>query len=148
MFNLMNRNDFEELWKAHKSIVDEVQFVASKHCDGVYEFERLQVLTPFPSDVLVHGSYSCWTGAVSFTFWIEGLGPIIRYCMGGPAHSDAGRYHRHLMRNPEDIRQNLPYAEPRPDMSGWSAKQIWDQVCLEGNITHTETFYEPEYLCK
>lgn len=142
------RSDFEAFWRADKSIVEEIRFTPSKQCEGVFEFERVQLLVPVPSDYLVHGSYSCLTGAVTYHFWIEGLGPVVRYCMGGPEHGGAGRFHRHCMRNLQDIRRNLPYAESRAEMTGWSARQIWEQICSEGNITHSERFYEPEYLCE
>jgi hypothetical protein len=148
MFFLMVRGEFEEFWRSEKSIVDEIRFVASKQCEEVYEFDHVEVLAPFPSIVLVHGSYSCRTEAVVYTFWIEGLGPIVRYCMGGPDHRGAGRFHYHCMRNAADIRQNLPFAESRPDMDGLTAKQIWEQICIEGKITHTDLFFEPEHLCK
>lgn len=147
MFNRMNFKDFEALWQGNKSIVEEVRFIP-RLAEGVFEIERVEVLGTFSGDVVVHGSYHCGTGAVTFTFCVEGLGAIVRYCVGGNMHGNAGRYHRHEMRGPDDIRQNLPYAVARPDLIGLTAKQVWEVVCQESNISHTDTFFDPEPLCE
>lgn len=142
----MNRNEFLDLWKQQKSIVDEVRFERSRTYANVYEFEDVRVLADFPGEILVAGTYERLIGAVRYTFWIKGLGPIIRYCIGGTEHAGT-RFHQHELRTLDCSRRNLPFTIPRDDMRGWTAKQVWYQVLKEGNITHTETFYEPEALC-
>lgn len=144
----MNWHEFQALWCAEKSIVEEVRFIKSGQFSNVYEFDKVPVLAAFPSEVWASGTYECKIQAVRYTFHVEGIGPILRYCMGGTTHGNAGRFHYHEMRSPEEAKRNLPHAVPRLDMRGMSAKQVWHQICREGKITHSDTFYEPERLCR
>lgn len=146
--NRMNQNEFAAVWATDKSIVEEIRFRRSKQATEVYEFDRVEVLANFPGQIWVHGSYNCRIGCVAYTFWIEGVGSVVRYCMGGPEHGNAGRFHYHEMRRPSDPRQNLPYVEARPEMEGLTSLEIWKQVCVESHITHTDKFFEPEFLCR
>lgn len=145
----MNRQEFEELWaETDKCVTEDITY--SRAPGGHHElycFDYVPVICQSGVELSVSGSYSCRTGACTFTFTINGLGPISRYCLGGPIHGEVGRYHQHLLRNERHVRQNLPYAEARPSMEGMTAKQVWAQICFDTDIAHTGNFFEPEVLC-
>lgn len=147
MFNLMNRREFEDLWELEKSIVEEVRFSQSRQYPDVYAFDRVEVLTNFSGQIFASGTYECKTRSFVYQFRIEGVGPIVRYCIGGTKHGSGGRYHQHGLRRPECCRNNLPIVSPRDDLRGLTARAVWHEVLKEGNITHADTFYEPEALC-
>ncbi|HZL29302.1 MAG TPA: hypothetical protein VFC39_22450 [Acidobacteriaceae bacterium] len=145
----MIRHEFEDFWREpNKCVTDDIIFRLSVGYGAVYSFDDIPVICQSDMELAVHGSYSCLTRAMSYNFTIKGVGPITRYCAGGPEHHDSGRYHHHLLRHESDPRQNLPYAEARPTLEGMSALEIWKLICIEGNISHTGTFYEPEVMCQ
>jgi hypothetical protein len=145
----MKRHEFEALWsEPDKCVTDDIVFRPSFGYLSVYSFDDVPVICQSGIDLRLNGSYSCLTGAISYNFSIKGIGPINRYCAGGPEHRGAGRFHRHLLLQESDPRQNLPTAEARPTLESMSALEIWKLICDEGLISHTGIFFEPEVLCK
>lgn len=145
----MFRLEFENLWaEADKCVTDDIAYrkETGGHKD-LYCFDYVPVICQSGVALSVSGSYSCRTGAITFTFTVDGLGPVTRYCLGGPEHRDATRYHQHLLRDGKDPRRNLPYAEARPSMEEMGAKQAWEQICKDADIAHTGMFFEPEVNC-
>jgi hypothetical protein len=149
LFARMQRGEFEAIWALPgKCVNEDIVFTAAKGLRGTYCFDDIEVLVDHPSKLLVHGTFNCRTGALIFNFTLDGVGPVCRYCLGGTAHGDAGRWHQHLLRQESHPRQNLPFAIPRLTLRGLSAIKTWEQICQESNITHTADFFEPEVQCK
>lgn len=145
----MFRHEFDALWsEPDKCVTEEIIFRLGSGYGPVYSFDDIPVICQSGIDLRLHGYYSCLTSAITFNFTIPGIGPVNRYCAGGPEHLNAGRFHRHLMTHESDPRQNLPHAEARPMLEGLSTIGIWRLICSEGQIEHTERFYEPEDLCE
>lgn len=145
----MFRQEFEALWAERNKCVNED--IAYQRAPGarreLYFFDCIPIICQSGIALAVSGSYSCRTGAITFNFTVEGVGPVTRYCIGGTEHGRSGRYHQHLLRHESCSRRNLPYAEQRLNMVGMSAKKIWQEICTEADINHTGTFFEPEVQC-
>ena len=145
----MFRHEFEALWaERDKCVMEDITW---RRPPGVRKdlfcFDYVPVVCQSGIELGVNGSYSCPTGASTFNFTVNGLGPISRYCVGGTEHKEASRYHQHILIHEKHVRQNLPYAEARPNMEGMTPKQAWDYICQEADITHTGQFFEPEVDC-
>lgn len=145
----MTLAEFDQLWNEEdKCIMEDIQFGACNSSGGSFCFEKLQVVCQSGMPLEIYGTYQCETGAITYNFVVQGIGPVTRYDAGGPEHKDATRFHRHVPQSHTDFRQNLPYAEPRADLQGRTAEEIWTVVCSEARISHTGAFFPPEVLCK
>lgn len=87
---------------------------------------------------------------MAVNFQIKGVGAIRRYCLGGLAHKDVGRYHEHIMQKESDVApgSNLPFAIDRLDFVELTPKVAWLKICQEAKIAHTADFKDPEEWCK
>lgn len=140
--------------------MDRAQFVAlrdqpDKRINGDISFQRKQDLRPqLMADATIERSggpplritmlYNPETGTKGICVIPPGAeGPVCRLDVDGQRHRDAGRSHKHALQTPECPRRNLPDATARPELSGLTMKQVFDQFCSEANIVHAGTFHEP-----
>ena len=121
----MEPSEFDAFWNDTKTVVQDIRFeFASKETD-VLEFDDIEVLTAaVPEAVTIHGRYLCRTGEICYNFVLSGVGPIARYDVRGSRHGKAGRTHLHTLKNASDPRNNLPHAEPRPELDTLTAIQL------------------------
>jgi len=83
-------------------------------------------------------------GGISYNFSIRGVGPICRVDVNGSIHKNCGRTHKHSLQREIDPRRNLPDAIARPELSGLTARQVWQVICEEAGIKHLGEFMDPE----
>jgi hypothetical protein len=144
----MNRDEFQCLQRTqNKCINEDVDFHVSRGRDEM-DFYDVRILTDAVDGIKLAGHYNCKVGSVTYNISVEGVGPICRYDVNRPIHRDAGRYHVHELTHPEDPRRQLPHAIKREDLIGLTARQVFEKLCLEWNVTHVGTFFEPEVKCK
>ena len=142
----MGRDEFDQLWKAQKSIVDDIEFVRDD--DSLHNFVFSEVIVHGTEAAFVlNGHYDCLTGYFSVNFIIPGVGPVHRYDLGGDRHHSAGRYHEHRIETLHCARRNLPFALERSDLEGLTPSEAWQKICAEASIVHTGSFFPPEVLC-
>jgi hypothetical protein len=145
----MDSNQYESFWAMpDKCINEEIVFDPHPTIQGVFAFEHVEVITPGYEGVLLNGWYHCKIGAITYNFTLNGVGAISRYCAGNQVHGDGGRYHQHYIGSKSCVRRQLPRVYRRDDLRGLTAKQVWDQLCADAKITHTQIFFEPEHRCK
>ena len=141
----MNRNEFEQLRNLPgKRITVDIAFTATRDGKPNLVFDQVAVANDLGWDVLLNGTYKPDIPAISFNIVIRGLGPVCRVEVNGPIHGDAGRTHKHDLRNDEDPRLNLPDVVARPHLEGRSAREVWETLCRQANIIHEGTFHDPE----
>jgi len=144
----MFRHEFEAFWVVPKSLVEDIHFRAQKGHNDIYIFGGVELIGDLCAGILLNGDFNCRTGSLSLNFTLAGVGAIHRYCLGGPSHKDAGRYHEHFLQQPSDPRVNLPYAVRRDDLVNLNSTAAWRKICEEANIAHAGTFHEPEGYCR
>jgi hypothetical protein len=138
----LTRQEFTSLRDCAKTITDDIFFKASEIRD-ILELNELVVENEFGLELVLTGSYTPAIPTVTFNFSI-GREPICRVEVNGNVHRDAGRTHKHELRNENCSRQNLPTAFARPELENKSTKEIWKKLCEMANITHTGDFFAPE----
>jgi hypothetical protein len=141
----MFRAEFEAIWSAEKSIVQDVVFELSRGYTDVYSVDNIEVIGI--GGLFANMSYDCRSAALSCNFTLKGVGAIHRYCMGGTSHGDCGRFHEHYIHHGDCVRRQLPNVVRRDDLTKKGTEELWRTVCQEANITFTGEFYAPEAQC-
>jgi len=141
----VDRYDFTQLLKAQgKEITADIEFVEDRRLPKeVLVFDNVSVRNYQDHDIVVNGRYDRRTKATVFNFVLRGEGPICRVEVNGLAHSEAGRTHKHELKNEGDPRKHLPYAAARPDLEGKSPLEIWQDLCKRARIEHSGSFVDP-----
>lgn len=140
----MTREQFCELRDAPgKVISDDIEWTAMPGMAGNLSFRDVVVHNEQGMSILLHGTYKPEVDSVTYIFVLEGSGGICRVDVNGTIHGDAGRTHKHDWRKDSDFRKNLPTAVPRPDLDGKSAREVWQDICMNAKITHTGNFADP-----
>ncbi len=141
----MNRMEFEQLRDlADKSITAEIAFRTSKDTSPNLTFNEVIVKNSQGWEVVLNGTYKPDIPSVTFNFVVRGVGPICRLDVNGTVHKEAGRTHKHDLLMDEDSRKNLPTAVARKELEGKTAREIWEILCKQANITHIGAFIDPE----
>lgn len=140
----MSPDDFIALRKLKgKQILTDIEFVQHKDLSPhVVAFDDAEVDNSMGLGVVASGQYNRKTGRTTFCFTLEGRGQICRVCVNGAIHGDAGRTHKHELRDEADIGE-LPHAVPRPDLAGKTPKEIWEIICRNARIDHVGNFTDP-----
>jgi hypothetical protein len=113
-----------------------------------YGFSNVLVIGMDTDEILyMGGHFNCRTGGTTFSFTVEGIGAICRYCIGGAVHKPYGRNHVHKVKKERDVERRLPSIERRDELKNLTPKKIWETVCAEANIHHNGEFFEPEAEC-
>lgn len=148
MAHPMTRTEFDILWAAPKSVVTDVVFKSKPSYGNVWVAENVEVVGDGCNGLHVCLTYDCVTQSLQCNFTYPPIGLAIhRYCVGATLHGDAGRYHQHHLLTASCPRKQLPSVTRRDDLCKKTAKELWNVICEESNITHTETFFEPEIKC-
>ena len=143
----MNRNDFELLRNLPGKVISaDVEFVVRTDSRPNLTFEQVRVENDLGYDVTLNGTYKPLIPSVTINFVIRGVGPICRIDVNGPKHGDAGRTHKHDLREEECPRRNLPHAVPRPDLADKTPTEVWRIIREQANIVHTGAFRDPREL--
>ncbi len=139
----MTIDDFNTLRDLPDKIVQtDLEFVQTRNPD-VFRCEA--VLGTFSGfEVKLTATYYDFNPSVVFNFRITGGHAICRYCVNHTEHPDRGsgkrdRTHKHTPEGDYCLRNNVPYAWARNDLSitGFPDVQaIWDVICKEANIQH------------
>jgi hypothetical protein len=143
----MVRAEFDAIWSAEKSIVDDVIFTSVKGNAHVYIAENIEVLGTGFDGLFVNLSFDCAYEGLVCNFTLRGIGAIHRYCMGATIHGDAGRFHEHQIQHGDCVRQQLPHVVTRDDLRNITNEERWRKICQEANISFTGTFFAPEVQC-
>ncbi len=121
-----------------KEVAEDLIFRAERNLpEGVYRTGQVGVENSLAYPVVVEGHYTRATKAVTFTFILEGTGPICRFDVNSTIHGDAGRTHKHDLRTPRCPAQNLPHAVARRDLENLGPRELWELICRLVKIRHT-----------
>lgn len=138
----MNKTEFDALRNlTDKEISDDILF---KWENGTtLSFKGVKVRNSMNVDVILNGTFKPDLPSVIYNFSVQGLGPICRVCVNNTMHNGS-RTHKHELKTERCPRKNLPYSMPRPDLETLSAREIWEVLCKQANISHTGQFIDPE----
>lgn len=142
---VMTRSEFETLRALpNKRIVADIIFTSSSNSKPNLTFENVAVENEMGYDVRINGTYQPEIPTLTLNFVVrEAGGPVCRFCVNSNPHKDAGRHHKHEMRNERDPARNLPSAHDRADLKEKTPSEIWAMVLRQSNIEHTGRFYDP-----
>ncbi len=143
----MNREEFERLRDLpDKRIIGNIEFTPSRQVSTTLIIDRIRVENSAGYEIVLNGSYIRDIPSLKLNFHIVGTGAFCRLEINGKVHKNAGRTHKHSVHDESSIRRHLPDPTPRADLdlTAQSAKQIWETLCQEANITHLGEFVDPE----
>ncbi len=142
----MNRSEFIELRDLPDKIIhSDLEFTPSKFSSVSLVCEQIEVTNSLGYDLVLNGTFVPTIPSIKFNFAIKGIGAICRIEVNGKIHREAGRTHKHDLKNENCPRKNLPFAEARSDLdlSKQTPADIWQKICEESGIVHTGTFRSP-----
>jgi hypothetical protein len=140
----MDRQAFEELRRLPDKVIrSDIRFAPERGFGGNSVFRDVTVENRLDWDVVLNGTFKPLLGAITFNFVVRGVGPICRVDVNGTIHREAGRTHKHELKQKEDPYRNLPFALPRPDLVGRSAREVWTTLCHDASIHHEGNFFDP-----
>lgn len=99
-------------------------------------FDRTGADKAFGLEVLLNGSHDRRTGETTFNFVMQGVGPVCRVDVNGNEQGNAGSTHKRELQKESCPRQNLRYAEARPDFADKTPREIWERLCRQAKIEH------------
>lgn len=96
-------------------------------------FSDVSVENGMGNRVWVNGKYHPGVPLVGFNFVLEGYGPICRLEINADNHADAGRTHKHELRD-----DGLTLCYHATEFSGMEGSPIeaWQKLCGLANIDH------------
>jgi hypothetical protein len=145
----MRQKDFEELWNSRNKCINEtISYVPHRTIPDTWVFDGIDVMNSTENEMVLNGTFHCGTGEIVFNFRVPLVSAFRRYDIGGGIHRDSGRNHVHITRKDNCIARKLPFAIRRDDLRGKTPKEVWQVVCLEADIAHTDTFFGPEVQCR
>jgi hypothetical protein len=141
---------FADFWTSQKTINEAIFYRPNKSHSQVYLLEEVGFVGMDCEGIYVSGNYNCRDGSMTVNFYLKGVGSVRRFCLGGPDHGDAGRFHEHILEKDSDAypENNLPYAIARPDMEGLDPEVAWRKICGEASVSHTDRYSDPREWCK
>ncbi len=140
----MDEQEFEQLRRLPgKSVRQDIVFVRNTKTAPSLVFDGVPVENDLGWDIVVNGTYNPDVPALTFNFYVRGVGPVCRICVNSTNHKDVGRTHKHEIALESDPMNNLPHALPRPDLAVKSPREVWETVCREASIDHVGEFRDP-----
>jgi hypothetical protein len=141
---IVNRQEFEHLRDLPgKRVTANIVWTTPRDAKPNRVFELVALENELGCDVVVNGTYKPDIPAVTYNFVLRGVGPICRVDVNGTIHGNAGRTHKHDLRQEADPQKNLPVAVDRKDLDGKTPRQVWEDLCTRANIQHTGNFQDP-----
>lgn len=142
----MNLTEFEALRDLpNKRIDQEVRFVKRAALKPALEADNITIKNAHGIDLRMNLHYNPETGSKTVNVYIPGTGPICRLDVDGTNHGDAGRSHKHALRNERCSDRNLPDdVTSRSDLSGQSMRAVFEEFCRIGSIVFEGEFGDPE----
>jgi hypothetical protein len=143
----MNRQEFEHLRDLPgKRVTADIVWTSPPGGRPNLVFDQVVLENSAEWDVVLNGTYKPGIPSVTFNFVLRGIGAICRVDVNSTVHGDAGRTHKHDLRDETDPRANLPHAAARPDLTDKSAREVWLDLCQRAKIKHTGIFNDPPEL--
>jgi hypothetical protein len=142
----MNRTEFEALRDLQgKRITHDIRFGRRAALQPALEVDKVEIANAAGTDLRMNMHYNPETGSKTINVYIPGTGPICRLDVDGTKHGDAGRTHKHSLQADRCPDRNLPEGVvARPDLSGLTMKQVFDEFCRMASIDFEGTFFPPE----
>jgi hypothetical protein len=142
----VTRADFERLRDIdQKVIASDVRFAQRRPLLSLMAAEGIPINNANGVDARLDIHYNPDVGSKIFTVIVPTAGgPICRLCVDGRAHAPCGRSHKHSLWTDRCPRNNLPLnVVDRPDLSGQSIEDLFDEFCTMARIQFSGTFYPP-----
>lgn len=103
--------------------------------------DGIQITNPIQVPLRMNIAFNPESGAKTINVVVQGLGPICRLDVDGPAHRPAGRSHKHSLQTARCPGRNLPdNVVDRQDLSGKPIEELFLIFCEIAQISHAGTF--------
>lgn len=141
----MDRIEFETLRDLPgKVISSDIVFNTKRQTSPLLTTDDLKISNGSNIDARMVIQYNPEVGSKTINIHVQGLGPVCRLDVDGPAHRPCGRSHKHSLQSERCPDRNLPdNVIDRPDLAGRSLLEVFQEFCTIANITHTGTFVPP-----
>ncbi len=142
----MDRKEFEAIRDVPGKVISEdVRFTPSAKTNPVVVAENVRIENAGGLDLRLNASHNAETGAKKLNVHAMGVGPICRLESDGPPHRPHGRSHKHALETPRCPDQNLRKGVvDRPELSGYSWRRLFQELCDIAGIQHTGAFFPPD----
>ena len=142
----MNRRDFEALRDLPgKTIVGDIRLTQKQATQPLITADHISIQNDQGVLILMNINYNPETGTKGINVTLAGEGPICRLDVDGSNHGNSGRSHKHSVQDENSVRRSLREGVvARPDLSGMSLRQVFNDFCLAAIIAHNGMFYAPD----
>jgi hypothetical protein len=142
---IMNRTDFEQLRDVPGKVIrSDIRFAKSRQTAPVLIAEVV-VESADRRDLRLTIKDNPEVSSKTFNVDVPGIGPICRLDVDGHNHPGKGRQHKHALQTERCPDRNLPDAvQARPELSGWSIRDLFKEFCRLGGISHGGKLYAPD----
>lgn len=144
----MNRTEFEALRDLpNKRIRQDVRWARRTALRPLLEADGIEIENTQNIELRMNLSFNPENGSKTVNVYVRGVGPICRLDVDGTRHGDAGRSHKHSLREERCPDRNLPAdVIPRHELSGQSMRGVFEEFCRLASIEHEGTFQDPEQV--
>jgi hypothetical protein len=141
----MNRTEFEALRDmTGKRVIGDIRLAQSRATHPLMVAENIRIENADGVDLRMSVTHNPEIGSTTVNVHVPGTGPVCRLDIDGPAHRPAGRCHKHSLQSERCPSRNLPDdVADRGDLSGKSAREVFEAFCAMARIVHEGTFVEP-----
>jgi hypothetical protein len=141
----VDRTVFEALRNLKgKRIDQDISFTQRRPIAPLLTADDLPIVNADGVDLRLSITHNPEVGSTTFNVHIPGTGPICRLDVDGPPHRPCGRSHKHSLQSERCPDRNLPDAVvDRPDLSGRSVSDLFQEFCKMASITHAGNFTPP-----
>jgi hypothetical protein len=134
----VNRTEFETLRDLPDKVIrSDIRFSRRQATAPSLVAEDIVIENTGGVELRLDITFNPEVGSKTLNVHVPGVGPICRLDVDGPAHRPAGRSHKHALRSERCPDRNLPdEVVDRPDLSGGSLRESFDERCRLGKIRH------------
>lgn len=142
----MNRRDFETLRDLPgKTIPGPIKLSQKQATHPLLTADRIPIQNSQGVSVWMNINFNPETGAKGINVTLDGEGPICRLDVDGSCHGNAGRSHKHSVQDENSVRRSLrDGVVPRPELSGKSLREVFEDFCIAAHIVHEGAFDAPD----
>lgn len=144
----MNRTEFEALRDLpSKRIRQDIRWTRRTALRPLLETDGIVIENTEDLELRRNLNFNPENGSKTVNVYVRGLGPICRLDVDGTRHGDAGRSHKHALREDRCPDRNLPDGVmARHELSGQSMREVFQEFCRLALIEHEGTFQDPEQV--